>query len=464
MTKPSGYADSQPQEQGRDGNAGAQGHGDGEGRNTLFLVLAGQVDAPAAARLNALLEQAAPGLGVLRSASLAEALARDGNHRILVPVLMPLDHMVRDLSAGKAPDESLATWCTGIGALLVQCRRARRRIVLVDAGQVSRDALGVLAALRATLGPDLGEARAEDAEMADVLPDGMDTVGQACAPAEAMAAIASGVLAQDSHAQELADELEAMMVGPVSPRMPSRDTLGAAAGVMLGLGEERDLLRESLAHLQGEMAQHAAAHAEALTRLTDERDRLQQDLARTSEEMAQQGAAHAEALARLTDERDLLRESLTRMQAEITRQHAEDRQSMAHLTEERDLLRESLTQMRAENERLAEDLADRTEQTLLQAQIDALGRQLEDVRSLQARREAALGAEILVLGGRARAREALADSLAEANDRAMQKAQEARQLAAELAEARAQVDALHASTSWKVTKPIRAVKQGLRRP
>ena len=432
MTKPSGEADSQPQEQGRDGNAGAQGHGDGEGQNTLFLVLAGQDDAPAAARLNALLEQAAPALGVLRSASLAEALARDGNHRILVPVLMPLDHMVRDLSAGKAPDESLATWCTGVGALLVQCRRARRRIVLVDAGQVSRDALDVLAALRATLGPDLGEARAEDAEMADALPDGMDTVEQACAPAEAMAAIASGVLAQDSHAQELADELEAMMVGPVSPRMPSRGALGAAAGVMLGLGEERDLLRESLAHLQGEMAQHAAAHAEAL--------------------------------ARLTDERDLLRESLTRMQAEITRQHAEDRQSMAHLTEERDLLRESLTQMRAENERLAEDLTDRTEQTLLQAQIDALGRQLEDVRSLQARREAALGAEILVLGGRARARDALAASLAEANDRAMQKAQEARQLAAELAEARAQVDALHASTSWKVTKPIRAVKQGLRRP
>ena len=112
-------------------------------------------------------------------------------------------------------------------------------------------------------------------------------------------------------------------------------------------------------------------------------------------------------------------------------------QMVAALTEERDLLRENLKQMLEETERLLVDRGESEQAHQLRAQLDAANRQLEQAHESLRGRDAALGHEILRLAARER---------------------EAR---VEAAQARDQVAQVYASTSWKVTGPLRAVRRGI---
>lgn len=225
------------------------------------------------------------------------------------------------------------------------------------------------------------------------------------------ATVAAALLATDAQALTLLDELEAMCLGPVSPRLPDPQMIVAAAQVVDRLTEEPRLLHDSLAQTRAEVDS-----------LTGERGLLRDSLAQVQGDVD-----------RLAKERGLLRESLTQAQAEVDR-----------LAEERGLLRENLAQLLAETERLQEaqaagarqilhdSQAARAESALLNARVAALRRQLEDAQVQHDARAAVSGAQIL-------------------------------RLSAELQATRDHVARIHASSSWRVTRPMRAVRRRLGR-
>ena len=347
--------------------------------------------------IRALVANAEPPVEVTPSDALDAALAQDAQTPVIVPVRLPLDHLHKALQAGDAPGTALDSWCKDAEALLKACRKARRRVVMIDAGMLTARPAAAAKALGARLGLRI-KAVAE---------------GQAARKSELSpihSAIAASLLATDVRATELADELEAMIAGPVGPRTPSRDEVSTAAQEAASLAEERDLLRETL------------------QQMLSETERLRGEKAELEKKLDVTDAARADLEARLEKERN---------DAEAASQKAA--QDTASLTEERDLLRENLQHMLSETERLIAAKSDESEKHLLKAQLDAVNRQIEEAREARRMRESLLGTEILKLVGQLR------------NAQAREK------------EARDEIARIHASTSWKVTVPMRAMKKGLRR-
>ncbi|KPQ05696.1 MAG: hypothetical protein HLUCCA12_14390 [Rhodobacteraceae bacterium HLUCCA12] len=298
---------------------------------TIFLV--GEDDSALAAIVS-FLGTASPGLSLQRKTDLGTALAQDLPGTVVVPITMPLQHVATMLSDGIDVEQALARWRDHADHVLGACRKHRRRVVLMDAEVIRSEPAALAGALGARLGvqfgarPDAGTTRSSNRT-------------------EILIAIAATALALDTKAQALADELEAMMVGPVSTRAPKMDTARIAAEKLGNLSQERDLLRETL------------------------------------------------------------------------RQMVENTESLI-----------------SENKALSD-------RPLLKAQSDALQRQLEEARDSQRLREAVLGAEILRLSALLH--------------------EERGRLSAELHGALDEIARLLSSTSWKVTRPIRAVRRSLSR-
>ncbi|PQO22123.1 hypothetical protein C2I36_14725 [Rhodobacteraceae bacterium WD3A24] len=410
------------------------------GSEALRLLVA-EGEAAALEAVQAVAEGAAPPITVVRCESVEAALALDGAAPVLVPVRAPLDHLQRALQAGAAPEAALDAWREGCEALLRVCRKARRRVVMVDAGMLASRPETVAEALGARLGVHLGPA--ETVQM-----------GHGSEVSHVHAAIAATLLANDSRALELADEFEAMLLGPVTPRTLGRDGISAAAREAAALAEESDLLRENLQqmHADAERLLGEKTELEAnLEALRQERDRASGELSEARQKLDAADAARAGLEARLEEQRASAEDASRKAAQEVS-----------SLTEERDLLRENLQQMLGETERL---LGEKTElegrveslnselgdRHLLKAQLDAVGRQLEEAREVQRLRESVLGAEILQMAAQARQERA---ALAEERDR----------LTADLQAARDEIMRLRESTSWKVTAPLRAARQGLSRP
>jgi regulator of replication initiation timing len=342
-----------------------------------------------------------------------EALAADDQAAVLVPLRMPRAHVAAALTAGADADSALRDWRRQAEAVLTGCRRARRRVVVVDADLFVAGAADGAADAAARLGVDLASAsgahRARD--------DGTDV----------HAPLAAALVATDLRVQELFDELEAMATGPVTPCLPDRADVAAALRATMAVAEERDHLRDSL--------HEAVAEAD---RLRMEGAGLSRDLEQCDTalaELRQEAAASADALAQSDAAR-------SRLEAELR----EARGTRDALAEERDLLRDSLREMADEKarlhaeqsaleERLEAERAAAGETPLVRAERDAASRRLEDVRGVARWREAVLGAQLLSVTGRAQS------------------------LEADLGAAHAEIARLHASTSWKVTAPLRAARR-----
>lgn len=372
------------------------------------------------------------------------ALAQDAEAPVLVPLRLPFDHLRMALQAGETPADVLDAWCNETEALLQSCRKARRRVVMIDAGMLTARPSATAEALGARLGLRF-KAIAEG--------QAAPTSGLACIHS----AIAASLLAMDVRAMELADELESMIVGPIAPRTPSRDEISTAAQEVASFAEERDLLRENLSQMLSEVEEMR----DALSRREEETSKLE---AARAESVAALGRAREETEA-LRRERDAATARATQLEEKLSQADA----ARHTLTEERDLLRENLSQMLSETERLIAEKSDESEKYLLKAQLDAVTRQLEEAQERRAARESVLGTEILQLAGQARAeRDKLAAELHAANQEAAQlkatASKERDRLTAELEAARDEIARILASSSWKITKPMRAVRRGLTRP
>jgi len=226
-----------------------------------------------------------------------EALAADDQAAVLVPLRMPRAHVAAALTAGADADSALRDWRRQAEAVLTGCRRARRRVVVVDADLFVAGAADGAADAAARLGVDLASAsgahRARD--------DGTDV----------HAALAAALVATDLRAQELFDELEAMATGPVTPCLPDRADVAAALRATMAVAEERDHLRGSLHEAVAE-ADRLRMEGAGLSRDLEQRDTA---LA----ELRQEAAAGADALAQSDAARSRLEAELREAPARATR-------------------------------------------------------------------------------------------------------------------------------------------------
>ncbi|MCC5989162.1 MAG: hypothetical protein JJT95_15935 [Pararhodobacter sp.] len=323
---------------------------------TLSLLLVSSDDPAAVKAVQALVANAEPPVEFTLCQGIDTALAQDVQTTILLPVRLPLDHLTKALRAGQAPEVALDAWRDNCEALLRRCRKARRRMVMIDAGMLEAQPAACAQALGDRLGVRLAPVAAADA------PSGSDL-------SPIHSAIAATLLAQDSSALELTDELEAMITGPISPRTPGLEDISAAVRNAASLTKERDLLQENLQQMFSETQRLVAEKGEHEKKLDSRANEL-------SESQIQETQ-----LATITEERDLLRESLQQMLTETERLMAEKSEL------------DSKTQL------LNAEIADRL---LLKAQLDAINRQFDEARESHRLRESVLGAVILRLSAQAR--------------------------------------------------------------
>lgn len=290
---------------------------------TQWLLYAGFGDTAIDA-IDALAKAASPRVSVRREDSLDTALAQGQTAPVIVPVAMPLQHLSDLVAKGSAPDAALEQWRGHAEAVLRACRKNRRRVVLLDAGMLQATPADVAIPLGARLGLRFGAVPAP-------------TTSEKAEFAEIQTAIAATALAGDAKALDLADELEAMILGPVSARIPSKEIGRFANDKLNNLEKERDLLRANVVQLLGEM--------------------------------------------------QTLRDTLT--------QKEETEKKFETITEERDLLRENLRLLHESTETLLAEKEKFSDRPLLKAQCEALERQLSDARESLRQREAVLGAEVL---------------------------------------------------------------------
>ncbi len=263
------------------------------------------------------------------------ALAQDATAPVVVPVTLPLDYLAAALQAGTAPDDALADWSAEAEALLRACRKARRRVLLIDAGKLATQPETGARALGARLGLQFSP-----------MPPTHEAVRS---PIHAV--IAGPLLASDAKASDLLDEIEAMIVGPLTARNPDRTEIVSATDAAATLIEERDLLRENLAQMLAETEELR----NMLTRKEQEVSALEQQQAQVSDLENRLAQADTERKS-LIEERDLLRENLAQMLEETDRL----------LGNENDRKRE----LEARNTALAD-------KHLLKAQLEAVTRQLD---------------------------------------------------------------------------------------
>ena len=374
--------------------------------------------APLRQRIRRSIAGAAPARTPIFFDRVEEALAADDQAAVLVPLRMPRAHVAAALTAGTDADAALRDWRRQAEAVLTGCRRARRRVVVVDADLFLAGTADGGADLAARFGVDLASASAAHGARDDA--------------AGVHAALAAALVATDLRAQELFDEVEAMATGPVTPCLPDRADVAAALRATMEVLEERDLLRDGLREAVAE-ADRLRMERAGLARDLEQRDtalaELRREAAASADARAQSDAARSRLEAErreaqalrdaLAEERDLLRDGLREMADETARLHAEKA---------------------ALEERLETERAAAGETPLVRAERDAASRQLEDVRASARWREAVLGGQLLSVTRRAQI------------------------LEADLEAVRAEIARLYASTSWKVTAPLRAARRRFGRP
>jgi len=380
---------------------------------------------------------------------LPAALAADAGQPCVV-VWAGLDaHLAEHLAIPQGADAgeaqvvaaALAAWQEWAEALLAAFARARRRVVLLPAAAVLAAPGGVAAALAARLGLPATGLSAAPAAPAAVLPPDL--------PAHA-ALMAAAVLQTAPAARALQDRLEAASL-PVAGFSLARAQGAAGLAAVLATQVRRDqALRDAgldahRADLAAGVAKAEAARAliaEALAAQTDMTDRL----VRTEVE------ARAEArtlAARLTE--------LTRTLAETEVALAREAATARDAAETARRLQDRLVQGEAERAALEAQIAAlEAGRTGIEAERAALETQVAALENGRTGIEAELrarAAEIAALAEEARQRAALIG-----RQRSELQTETARR-----AEVEALRDALLASTSWRITAPLRRVVLMLRR-
>ncbi len=319
----------------------------------------------------------------------------------------PDAQFLRAMRDGVAFEQIIADWTEHARQVLARWRKARRRFYLIDADAFAAAPALLAESLGGWLGCEMGPPPAADAK----------TDAQ---PLAILAAQAAHCLAP---VRQLADELE---IGGLSPRLAGQGSaprLSAAYAALQAQARAADKNTVRSKQLDKAKAKTAAAQADrakarhAVQALTL---KLEQAIAEThrleaalkaEKETANLAAQAAQAL--FHEEIDLLQQQLTTVQQAMEQEYRDGQALRQEAGSDRHQMRSDLDRMRA-----AAELEQLRLSTMLQEQAEQMAALLEAQRMLTTERD--------------RSRE--------------------------------EVDALLASTSWRVTAPLRRARLAVAKP
>lgn len=342
---------------------------------------------------------------------------------IVMPVAPARTALRESLLAGSPPADAAGEYVAKTQALLSAAYKLRRNLVIVDAAMLERADHGLLMALTQRF----GLASAEPAPRAAPDADGM------CEPTDMLDVLAQSALAANSEAASLADEIEAMHTGPVGPRDLSLQDLQSA-----------------FADWQAQRSFDAQEDTAATARVTSERDQLRGQ----TERLLREADLHETTIA-------AMRQELAATEDLIAERNLLRTQTARLLDEAAEAWRNAITLNTSEKASQAQAALLRENTGLLADHLDEqfAGHQARIRISDQQQR--AWAAERQSLLDRVFNMEAKANAEAQANASAREAVAQLEDMNAQLT---ARLDQMHASTSWRVTQPIRALRRALPQP
>lgn len=449
----------------------------------LFVVLPeGASDMPTVASF---FQTALPGSTTLGYEDLTRAFAHASQTTQIVMVLTPIDSLAARLADGEAPDLALNAWCARTENILKVSRKARRRVAVVDMASIVADPDASLAflsqRLKLTLAPVTTEAGTMEWEP----------------QAPRWRVLATALL--DQGAADLVDELETLLPSSnglrriaIADITATLDSFNADAAEADRSAREAEALREVLHEMQKEMTEAAQTVADAQETEKQQQDALAAARARLDEVQASLvtlQSDHSKTLAaleardhdyvataeKLKQAQSDLSESglkLDGLQTELAQANSlrtiaigEKDQSIAVVQAKLNDAKVQLSDKTGELEKLkAQVKALTSERALLREVMSDINQQLEDLtreQQLLLASKQGLRQETVLQRQQYGQREAvlatlISERLAEAHDAQSQ-------LQAKLDERIDELNRVYASTSWKVTEPMRATRRRIDR-
>ena len=301
------------------------------------------------------LEVVLPQVSVTCHADAATALKSDKTKPALVLAARPAETLAVLLAAGQAPADALETWKTEMEAFLTQCRRNRRRLVVMDAGALASGAPDCLAKLNERFGVNGAAPKAAQA------PEAL------AGPLHQM--LAAFALRADADAWALAGELQAMMIGAGrSDDDGLAETEAAAAQLQqtqndaAQLGQTLTEAQARLTRLEGELGA-STKQAAAVQHMLDGQSSRAEGAEQEAGLLRASLAAVTGQLTEVQAGRQALSQSYDALQAD----HAQAAAQASALEAEAGLLRETLKATATELERSKVAAAAQSEEAASQA-------------------------------------------------------------------------------------------------
>jgi len=203
-----------------------------------------------------------------------DGLSRSLGTPILVVVTAPTVSLARAIGSGLSASAALQAWIADTESQLVQIRKARRQVVLLDRDGIVADPAACAGLLNDRLNLRVAEIPADVAETRDHEP-------------AFLSLLARLLLDCDPHARAIADEFEATMSGPVISTAVSAEKIDQAFSETRGLEIENGTLRAErnpliadMRHVQDQLeqtqmdAQLAKAAGEANRQKVEKQERF----------------------------------------------------------------------------------------------------------------------------------------------------------------------------------------------
>lgn len=349
-------------------------------------------------------------------AAMAEMGARG-----LVIYSHPARLLAHALCEGRSPQEALTVWTEAVRPQLEVLRRWRRKLTVVQAPESDADR----AAIEGSLAEVYGRYPAVTPEALRIGPP----------PDQIYLDLALLALGQDAGARDLLNELQARTLGPFDPVPEMRDGLRRLAARIRVQGEAAAEDRALRDRLQSQVADLEEAARRMSGELRQARDgqaaaRREADELRAEQAVAQEAIDTERRMSQLlqnqiADLEEAMRGLLTTAE--------ETRSRNRKLEEETDQVRRVLAEARSDSDYPEGDRAWRDH-------VSAMFRQKSQ--------------HLEVLIQKLEASRQQAEQVAQAQIHALQ---------AENAALRERIEDLHRSTSWRITAPMRSVRQFLKR-
>lgn len=201
-----------------------------DGTSSVCEVLVAGSDDFALDSLDKFFTHVAAAASIRKFENVQTALDADGVSLVVVPLSSPILVLATALHAGAAPVQALDEWRACAKNLMKACRKARQRVLLVDAAMLLEQPERMAQELNARFEIDFNVR--------------MPLPQNAPVPVSLYRSMALALLSSDVEALAIRDEMEAMCLGPVNFNGLSLQDVEMALTEVSTLMEERDLLRE----------------------------------------------------------------------------------------------------------------------------------------------------------------------------------------------------------------------------